>query len=296
MKKTDTCHPLPLLLFFLAAVLFSVLYMHPVPAALSLIGGACFLSLYQPVPLRETPFYLLLFLTVCLGNPIFVPRGRTVLFFLFNIPITIESLVAGAVNGMLLLSVLLWCRAMFYALQGDRLLYLLGKRAPKTALILSMTLRFIPMLTRRFREIRSAQRGCGGTGVGKIRSAALYFGALVSCALEDSVTAGISMECRGGDLPGRSFYAPYVFTRRDKWITGILLLLILGILSLTVLGAGSFRFYPTLSGIGDARLASPFYILYGFFMLLPSLWELWGRIVYARSVSRAFPSEKEVLS
>ena len=104
------------------------------------------------------------------------------------------------------------------------------------------------------------------------------------------------MECRGGDLPGRSFYAPYVFTRRDKWITGILMLLILGILSLTVLGAGSFRFYPTLSGIGDARLASPFYILYGFFMLLPSLWELWGRIVYARSVSRAFPSEKEVLS
>ena len=70
MKKTDTCHPLPLLLFFLAAVLFSVLYMHPVLAVLSLLGGVCFLSLYQPLPLREIPFLLLLFLTVCLGNPI----------------------------------------------------------------------------------------------------------------------------------------------------------------------------------------------------------------------------------
>ena len=99
MKKTDTCHPLPLLLFFLAAVLYSVLYTHPVPAALSLIGGACFLGLYHPIPMGEIPFYLLLFLTVCLGNPIFVPRGRTVLFFLFKIPITIESLVAGVVNG-----------------------------------------------------------------------------------------------------------------------------------------------------------------------------------------------------
>ncbi len=296
MKKTDTCHPLPLLLFFLAAVLFSVLYMHPVLAALSLLGGVCFLSLYQPIPLREIPFLLLLFFAVCLGNPIFVPRGRTVLFFLFQIPITLESLAAGAVNGMLLLSVLLWCRAMFYALQGDRLLYLLGKRTPKTALILSMTLRFIPMLTRRFREIRSAQLGCGGTGAGKVRSAALYFGALVSCALEDSITAGASMECRGGDLPGRSFYAPYVFTRRDKWITGTLLLLILGILSLTVLGAGAFRFYPTLSGVGNARLSLPLYIVYGIFMLLPSLWELWGRIAYARALSRAFPYEKEALS
>ena len=218
------------------------------------------------------------------------------LFFLFRSPITLESLVAGTVNGMLLLSVLLWCRAMFYALQGDRLLYLLGKRAPKTALILSMTLRFIPMLTRRFREIRSAQRGCGGTGVGKLRSAALYFGALVSCALEDSVIAGTSMECRGGDLPGRSFYAPYVFTRRDKWITGVLLLMISGILSLTVLGAGTFRFYPALSGVRDARLSLALYIVYGIFMLLPSLWELWGGIAYARSISRAFPSEKEALS
>ncbi len=296
MKKTDTCHPLPLLLFFLAAVLFSVLYMHPVLAVLSLLGGVCFLSLYQPLPLREIPFLLLLFLTVCLGNPIFVPRGRTVLFFLFHIPITLESLTAGAVNGVLLLSVLLWCRAMFYVLQGDRLLYLLGKRAPKTALILSMTLRFIPMLTRRFREIRSAQQGCGGTGVGKLRSASLYFSALVSCALEDSVTAGASMECRGGDLPGRGFYAPYVFSRRDKWITGTLFFLIFGILTLSALGAGAYRFYPALSGVWEACLSLPLYIVYGGFMLLPALWEIWGRIAYARAISRAFPFEKETTS
>ena len=290
MKKTDTCHPLPLLLFFVAAVLFSVLYMHPVPALLSLLGAVCFLSLYQPIPLREIPYLIVLFLAVSLTNPIFVPRGRTVLFFLLEIPITLESLIAGTTNGVLLMAVLLWCRALFYCLDGDRLLYLFGRRAPKTALILSMTLRFIPMLTRRFREIRAAQRGCGGTGAGKLRSGALYFSALVTCALEDSVTAGASMECRGGNLPGRSFWAPYVFTRRDKGTVAVILLFLAGTLALTAAGAGSYRFYPTLSGIWDAQYSLPFYCIYGLFMLLPSLWEMQAHISYARAISRAFPT------
>ena len=290
MKKTDTCHPLPLLLFFVAAVLFSVLYMHPVPALLALFGAVCFLSLYQPIPLREIPYLIILFLAVSLTNPVFTPRGRTVLFFLLDIPITLESLIAGTTNGVLLMAVLLWCRALFYCLDGDRLLYLFGKRAPKTALILSMTLRFIPMLTRRLREIRTAQQGCGGTGAGKLRSVALYFSALVTCALEDSVTAGASMECRGGNLPGRSFWAPYVFTRRDKGITAVLLLFLAGILALTAAGAGAFRFYPALSGIWDAPLSLPFYCIYGLFMLLPALWEAWAHISYARALSRAFPA------
>lgn len=290
MKKTDTCHPLPLLLFFVAAVLFSVLYMHPVTALLALFGAVCFLSLYQPIPLREIPFLIVLFLAVSLTNPIFVPRGRTVFFFLLDIPITLESFVAGATNGVLFVAVLLWCRALFYCLDGDRLLYLFGRWAPKTALILSMTLRFIPMLTRRFREIRAAQRGCGGTGVGKLRSGALYFSALVTCALEDSVTAGASMECRGGNLSGRSFWAPYVFTRRDKGITAVILLFLAGTLALTATGAGSYRFYPALSGIWDAKYSLPFYCIYGLFMLLPSLWEMQAHISYARAISRAFPT------
>lgn len=290
MKKTDTCHPLPLLLFFVAAVLFSVLYMHPVPALLSLLGAVCFLSLYQPIPLREIPYLIVLFLAVSLTNPVFTPRGRTVLFFLLDIPITLESLIAGTTNGVLFVAVLLWCRALFYCLDGDRLLYLFGRRAPKTALILSMTLRFIPMLTRRFREIRAAQRGCGGTGTGKLRSGALYFSALVTCALEDSVTAGASMECRGGNLPGRSFWAPYVFTRRDKGTVAVILLFLAGTLALTAAGAGAFRFYPALSGIWDAPLSLPFYCIYGLFMLLPALWEAWAHISYARAISRAFPA------
>ena len=73
-------------------------------------------------------------------------------------------------------------------------------------------------------------------------------------------------------------------------------MLIFGILTLSALGAGAYRFYPALSGVWEACLSLPLYIVYGGFMLLPALWEIWGRIAYARAISRAFPFEKETTS
>ena len=106
-------------------------------------------------------------LTVLL-NTLNVHNGVTVLFYLNDNRITLEAIIYGCAAALMLSSVMIWFTCFSTIVTADKFIYLFGRVAPVIALTLSMSLRFIPLLQNRFREVSAAQRcmGRGGRDVG----------------------------------------------------------------------------------------------------------------------------------
>ena len=211
--------------------------------------------------LRECRLYPLVFLCSALLNPLFMHKGVTVLFVLNDNPITLESLVYGCVFGVMLTAVLWWFRSFTQIMTADKLLYLLGSVSPKLALILSMTLRYLPLFRRQAEKTSLTQQaigvpasrvtpeeeaGAGGLSglMERVRRALRVFSVMVTWALENGVITADSMTARGYGVKPRTHFAPYRFRRSDARLLVASMLLTL----LTLLGSrgGAPSFYPQL--------------------------------------------------
>ena len=152
-----------------------------------------------------------LMLFAALLNPAFNHAGVTILTYLpSGNPLTLESLLCGLSSAVLLAAALVWFSCCTAVLTSDKFLYLFGKAAPALALLLSMTLRFVPRLRAQLCAIGEARRGLGrGGGRGllpRAREGAAQLSVLVTWALENAVETGDSMRSRGYGLPGRTSY------------------------------------------------------------------------------------------
>ena len=83
MNGYESYHPAVQFLYYALAVGFSMVSMHPVVIAASIIGGMLLFSI------RNTPrkiveelfFFFCLFFMLAVMNPIFIHSGETILFF-----------------------------------------------------------------------------------------------------------------------------------------------------------------------------------------------------------------------
>ena len=187
-------------------------------------------------------------------NPAFSHRGATVLAYLpSGNPLTLESIAYGVGAGAMLAAVLLWFSCFSQVMTTDQLVYLFGRIIPALALVLSMTLRFVPRFTRQLRKVSQAQQSLGQDGEengrwGKVRRAVTALSVVVTWALENAVDTADSMRARGYGLPGRTAFSIYPMERRDVrallWLALCGLTLLIG----SVMGGLSWRYYPTLQG------------------------------------------------
>ena len=266
MRYFDRLHPISAFFYFLMMLLCAMLTMNPIIVSLCYIFGILFcgmligakklfLSLACTVPLM---------LVIALINPLFVHKGATVLFFLNSNPVTLESLVYGAVSSLMIMSVFYWCRAYGEIMTGDKFVYLFGRVSPRLSLILSMTMGFIPKFRRKFSEIDEAQRALGiyatDSFFDRIRAKMRTLSILLTSVLENSVDSADSMSARGYDLGGRTSYSRYRFTLADA--AYLVFTLILGgtVVTLVVLGAADFDYYPLISRTDGSPMP---YVLYG---------------------------------
>ncbi|MBP5289537.1 MAG: hypothetical protein J6Z79_06680 [Clostridia bacterium] len=191
---------------------------------------------------------LLLFLTLALAggvtNPLISHRGVTILFYLGDGAITAESALYGAVSGALLADVILWCEALYRALPSGAALWLTGRLLPRTTLVFTMAIRFVPRLATRLREARAAQRPFHTQE--RLRHAVVALQTGVALTLEESCEIAAGMEERGYGKGKITSYSLYRFRGRDGWMTGAVL--ILDALALTgfLTGALHFSYYPGL--------------------------------------------------
>ena len=138
-------HPIYIFISILAAFTYNVL--------LKGWKNACATLCFVAIPMM---------MIITLINPLFSHYGVTILFYLENgNPITLESIVYGFVLGSMLVNAILWFSCFHIVFQSDKIIYIFGKITPIFALLFSMTLRFVPRLTKELTFIVQGQKSMG---------------------------------------------------------------------------------------------------------------------------------------
>ena len=248
-------HPAVTLVYFLLVLLCTMCLMHPATLGLSLLGGLFLAGLCEGIRnLRRQFSYLLpLMGFTAIVNALLVREGETVWLRLFGrFPLTVESAVFGLAAGIMLSAVFLWFSAFNKIMSTGKLLFLFGGRTPHLALLLTMSLRFIPKLRRQWRQVAFAQAGIGRSLYGdslrqRFENIAAILSVVLTWSLEQAADTADSMKSRGYGLPKPGSYVRYHLELQD--ISLLLFCLLCGTL-ITVgwsLGGISWSFYPTLS-------------------------------------------------
>ena len=242
-------HPLAAAVYFLATAGVSMFCMDPVILALSLAGALLYFFLRNGLRGMRTHLYTLaLFLLMTLINPFVSHNGVTVLFVMNHNPVTLEALLYGAASATMIVSVLYWFRSFSQIMTSDKLLYLFGVLSPKLALILSMALRYVPLMGSQTRKVRQAQKALGlfkeDNLIDSFRGELRVFSVMVTWALENGIVTADSMTGRGYGTGRRSRFSLFRFTLGD----GLMLALSLTLLLLTLWGISnrSMAYYPAI--------------------------------------------------
>ncbi|MBR6872123.1 MAG: energy-coupling factor transporter transmembrane protein EcfT [Ruminococcus sp.] len=281
-SELSRLHPLTLAVYFTVLLGAGAFTVQPVFAGLSLIGAVMLaIRLCGREVLKKAPLLLIPLLLAAAINVLFNHRGVTVLAKLpTGNEITLEALIYGLITGFMLSGAVVWVYCFGKLFTSDKLMCLTGRLFPALTVVISMTVRFIPLFARRFREISAAQAQLGfGISVGgirrRLRNLARVFSILISRSLEESIRTADSMKSRGYGLSGRSSFHLFRFTMRDAVMIGVVLLLGGYVIYGEIVGMNEFRCYPRFyMSTVDLRSAAQL-CAFGALSLLPAVYELW---------------------
>lgn len=93
--------------------------------------------------------------------PLFRHNGATPLFYINDMAVTRENILFGGMMTLLLLAVLQWFYVWNELFGAEKIMYLIGRFFPAVSLVITMTLRYLPLLERRMDQIRAGERGMG---------------------------------------------------------------------------------------------------------------------------------------
>ena len=269
-------HPIVSFLYFVFALLLLTLEQHPVFLAVNSLLLASFLLFHQRERGASGSSWRLIFLPLFffILNPLFNHRGTHVLFYFGQNPIMLEAIIQGLEMGLTLLGLLFLMRLFTFLIPSDRFLYLFSRFFPQWALLTMLSLRFIPLFTRRLTEIELVQRSKGlspleGAFLTRIKAVMPFVQILLSWSLEEALQTADSMVARGYGLKRRSRYHPYIFKEKDFLLLLIFCLLFAGNVLGWWLGDCVLAVTPVLESLMLAGREWTFLLLNGVFFGLP---------------------------
>lgn len=248
MKSFSYFHPIVLIIYFAGIIGVSMFSMNPVMSLTAIAGGLIFKLMYiKPSQvIRDIIFYLIFAAVVCVTNPIFSHNGKTVLFFVGDMPVTMESVIYGGCGALMIISALCWFGCFGYVMTSDKIVYLFSGAAPTLGLVLSSALKFIPTMIRKYREIYNVQKRLSSEKQKKFLIAMRSFSALITWSIEHTADTAASMNSRGYGLKGRSSFSLYRFKISDFVFMIICLFMYSFVFFMIKLGETKFIFYPEI--------------------------------------------------
>ncbi|MBR6656687.1 MAG: energy-coupling factor transporter transmembrane protein EcfT [Oscillospiraceae bacterium] len=271
-------HPWVSFIYFAAVIAGTLLFIHPVFVAVSL---CCAIFASGMINGRKTVFKTLgfgipMFIFIALANPLFNHRGATILFYLFDNPVTIEAVVYGIVSAGMMFAAVIWFTCYNTVVTSDKFIYIFGRVLPSIALIVSMTLSLIPRLLAQVKIIADSQRSIGldwksGSLKQRIRSGARILSILVSWALEDAVITADSMRARGYGQHKRSTFSIFRFGKKDAKMLALILVLFAAEIFTYASGRGTMEFYPAMVFQKIDFIDIIVYLLYTTLGILPAV-------------------------
>lgn len=287
-------HPAVGFLYFAAVIAFSLVLNHPVFIALSLVSSLAYAVRLKGKSVMKTFFFALLPLAVfvTLINALVSHYGVTVLYTFPNgNNLTLESIVYGAVTGVTIVTMMLWFVCWNEVMTEDKILHLFGKRLPHLALLVMMTLRFVPLYSRQLGEALSARKGAGleesGGKIAKIKNGCAAVSGVITRALEHGIDTADSMKSRGYGLKGRTSYSRYKLSPADTVLIVATVIALIPIVAARLCGAVQALYNPIimLGGFTPALIASS--AAYAVLCFLPLIYDAsevikWNRL-YAKT-------------
>lgn len=279
MNAFSKIHPLVLMFYFVAVMSVGMFITNPIIEIISLAGSILFASLLTGKKEKKNDFlfYLPLMFLIAITNPLFSHNGITPLFFMNGNPVTFEAIIYGAYIAVMIVSVMLWCKAYSFVMTSDKFVYLFGRILPQLSLVLSMALRYVPMLKRQAQKISRTQKAMGlytsESRFDRIRSGVRVISVLIGWSLENAVETGKAMKSRGYGLKGHTNYSNFRFGKSDL----ILLLLCIVLWGITLAGMANgnldFYYYPEITEIPSGAYSVICYAAYSCLSLLPFILE-----------------------
>ncbi len=273
----STFHPIVNFTYFVAVLLFSMFFMHPIFLGIAFTSAFTYsIMLKGKRAIRFNILYMMpMLLFMAILNPLLNHKGTTILFYLKSgNPITLESVLYGATAAFMFITIILWFLCYNEVMTSDKFIYLFGKTIPALSLIFSMVLRFIPRYKAKIKEISDAQKCIGrdvsqGDITGKARNGIRILSIMTTWALENAIETADSMGSRGYGLPGRTNFSLFRFDNRDK----IALIVIIGLIIVVLFGAvmrqNTVRFFPSIKLASITGFSVTVYIAYFVLCMLP---------------------------
>ncbi len=285
MKPIEKYNPAVLFLYFLLLASIAMFATNPVMVGIAFAAMNLTAVSYTRDGLgRAYLFFFVIFILTSLANPIFSHNGVTVLLVVNDNPITLEAVLYGVMTGIMILSVLLLFRVFGMLMTSDRLLYIFGRAFPKLGLLLSMTLRFVPLFGRQRRKIENTQRTLGlyknENAIDNIKGKLSVLSAMTTWGLENGIVTADSMSARGyGIKRTRTSFSMFRFERSDA----VMLTLIIISCGFIFLGIAMDRlktdFYPRMQLPPFSLYAIMCYVIYAGLAFLPLAAKIRDRII-----------------
>lgn len=288
--RFSRAHPAVSFCFFMAAIVLSVMLLHPVYLLLSLIAAACYLIALQGrrgalQTAAMVPVFLVVTAISPLLNPLKDPQGGHVVMTLFGRYITWELLGNGAMLSAMFVAMLLWFLCYSHVMTGDKFTALFAPLLPALSLLLVMILRLVPAYGRKARQISTARQcvglGSSGTRQEALRGALANLAALTAWALEGAIVSADSMRSRGYGAARRTNFRRYRFTAADGLLMAVMAPLLALTLWASAAGYARAEFIPSLyiagsnTPLGAAGLAA-----WAALLLIPTILHLWEDLTW----------------
>lgn len=279
-----TYHPAVNFIFFGAVIVFGVIFLHPLMLAAAFTASLSYAAFLLGRRAAGLFFKWLLPLTVIVTalNALLNHYGSTFIGYIGYNPITLESIIYGAMTGVMFSSVILWCRCYSEVMTTDKFMYIFGRVTPHASLVFSMALRFVPKFRAHLEEVREAAAGLPAPAEGRessargkagfmtrVKKGARTFSIMVTWALENAVDTADSMRSRGYGLCGRTAYSNYRWDARDVTALILLLAAVAVVIAGGALGYCTFTYYPEISFAPVSARTLPFYAVYALMCFAP---------------------------
>lgn len=273
-------HPTVLFLFFIFAAGFSMFLMHPVFLVISFTCafGYC-VYLKGKKGIKSLGLFLPVVIFSAVINAAFNHEGITILVYVNDNPITLESLIYSLAAALMLLGVLLWFSCLNEVMTSDKLMCIFGKISPSIAILFSMTLRFVPRFSAQLKKINHAQKCIGrsyndGGFFTRLKNGVKILSILITWALENAVETADSMKSRGWGLKGRTSFSGFRFDKRDALSFTAILILAAVIFAGLLMGEGRINYYPAIVLSDFSFFGLAVYISYFLLMAFPLIFSL----------------------
>lgn len=252
--KFGQFHPIVNAVYYLAVLIFAMLFMHPLLQGIALVCTLCYLAVLKGFRqmLSSILFLLPVVAVTAILNPVLNGAGTTVLATLPNgKPLTKEAFLYGISSGVMLATVICWFACLHQLMTSDKLMYLFGKLAPSLSLVFSMTLRFVPRFRVQLSAVLAAQKNIGrgilrGSIFNRLRQGIAILSMMITWSFEHALDTADSMKSRGYGLEGRTSFSIFRFTARDTRTLLFLAALIVWIAVTFCVGGFAISFFPTI--------------------------------------------------